>query len=412
MRKLSDLNDYLHWRGDLTFDAVDVCEADYTVFCALSYFPFDDFVRSGFGRKTRLGDVLKKIDLSVREGAEAKKTQRSKKSLKSRKDADTGNNTKPEKAPLEYFSRGDDVIAASVMGSPRFEQLGICGFINKIDTEQQEQFCAMTFVLPTGDVVVTFRGTDHTIVGWKEDFNMGFMSELPSQKDAVKYLHSVAKAFPKAGIYVCGHSKGGNLAMYASFFCNKAIQDRILQVRNLDGPGFMEGVLEREGARTVIDRTKTYVPQSSVVGMLLAHEEPYHVVHSTNYSLLQHYLNSWEITRGTLVEEAGTTNSSQIVDRTLKDWVAAMSIEQRGKLIDGFYEIVLQSDAKTLEELTAGKSTLAMLKAMGKLDPEQKELFKTAYRIFKKSLKKSIPTGKLFTLSAKDAVPAGRAGAK
>ncbi len=200
--------------------------------------------------------------------------------------------------------------------------------------------------------------------------------------------------------------------MYSAFFCDKEVQDRILQVRNLDGPGFMEGVLERKGARTVIDRTKTYVPQSSVVGMLLAHEEPYHVVHSVNFSILQHYLNSWDIERGNPVEVSGTTDSSQIIDRTLKQWVAEMSLEQRSKLIDGFYEIVMQADAKTLEELSAGKSKLAMLKAMGKLDAEQKELFRTAYRIFKKSLKKSIPTGKLFSSSARDAVPAGRAGAK
>ena len=200
--------------------------------------------------------------------------------------------------------------------------------------------------------------------------------------------------------------------MYSAFFCNKEVQDRILQVRNLDGPGFMEGVLEKKGPRTVIDRTKTYVPQSSVVGMLLAHEEPYHVVHSVNFSLMQHYLNSWDIVRGNPVEVSGTTDSSQIIDRTLKNWVAEMSVEQRGKLIDAVYEIVTQSDAKTLEELSAGKCKIAMIKALGKLDPEQKEMIKTAYRIFKNSLKKSIPTGKLFTLSAKEAVPAGRAGTK
>ena len=383
---MGDISDYLYWRGDISFGEVGVCEADYLVFCALSYFPYDGYVKSGFGRKHRIGDVVGKIA----EKAVVKGTVAS------------------EDVPV-YLNKGDDAIAASILKSPRFEDTRICGFINKIDTEKQEQFCAMTFVLSTGDIVVTFRGTDNTLVGWKEDFNMGFMTELPSQKDAVEYLVDAVKAFPKAGVYVCGHSKGGNLAMYSAFFCGREVQDRILQVRNLDGPGFMEGVLAGQGARSVIDRTKTYVPQSSVVGMLLAHEEPYHVVHSSNFALMQHYLNSWEIVRGDFAEESGTTHSSQLIDRTLKQWVSELSVEQRSKLIDGFFEIVSHSDARTLEELSAGKSKIAMIKAAGKIDAEQKELFKTAYKIFKKSLKKSIPTGKLFTVSAEKAAFSGRA---
>ena len=232
--------------------------------------------------------------------------------------------------------------------NPRFADIEMSGFVNRIDTGSQKQFCAMTYRLPTGDIVVNFRGTDDTIVGWKEDFNMGFMSELPSQKDAVEYLSEAAGAFPRSKLYVCGHSKGGNLAMYSAFFCSAKVQRRIVSVRNLDGPGFIEEVLEKEGPKGILGRTKTYVPQSSVVGMLLSHEEPYHVVHSTNYALMQHKLNSWEIRRGEPVGDEGTTNSSQLIDRTLKQWVSEMSIEQRGKLIDGIYEVVSTADAKSV----------------------------------------------------------------
>ena len=290
------------------------------------------------------------------------------------------------------MNKGDDRLSEMIKDSPRFAGLEICGFTNRIDTEQQKQFCAMTFVLPTGDIVVTFRGTDKTIVGWKEDFNMGFMIELPSQKDAVGYLNEVAKKFNNAGIYVCGHSKGGNLAMYSSFFCRSGVQKRIIGVRNLDGPGFIEEVLEKDGPQGILDRTKTYVPQSSVVGMLLSHEEPYHVVHSTNTALMQHQLNSWKIRRGEPVEDEKTTNSSRVIDRTLKQWVSEMPIEQRGKLIESCYEVVEKAGVTTLEELVSGKSTVAMIKAIGKMDDEKKVLIRTAYRMLKKSLKSA--TGK------------------
>ena len=371
---MSDYYDYLSWRGDISFSDVGMCEADYIVFCAVSYLPFDGLVSEDLQTPVRLGDAIKKMRDLVAQTQKPKKTKKA---------------AAKETSDREYMFKGDDRLTELIIESPRFAEIEMSGFVNRIDTEQQKQFCAMTFRLPDGDIVVTFRGTDSTIVGWKEDFNMGFMYELPSQKDAVEYLKDAAKAFPREKIYVCGHSKGGNLAMYSSFFCPARVQKRIVSVRNLDGPGFIEEVLGKEGPKGILERTKSYIPQSSVVGMLLSHEEPYLVVHSTNYALMQHQLNSWEIRRGEPVEEEGTTNSSRRIDRTLKQWVSEMSIEQRGKLIDGVYEIVSESDAKTLAELATGKSTLAMIKAMSKLDDEQKVLFRTAYKIFKESLKQS-----------------------
>ena len=386
---MSDLYDYLGWRGDISFSDLGVCEADYIVFCAISYLPFDGLVSEDLQTPVRLGDAIKRMRELVPQPSKQKKTKKAK---------DVAEKETPDR---EYLFKGDDRLTELITDSPRFADIEMSGFVNRIDTGSQKQFCAMTYRLPTGDIVVNFRGTDDTIVGWKEDFNMGFMSELPSQKDAVEYLSEAAGAFPRSKIYVCGHSKGGNLAMYSAFFCSAKVQRRIVSVRNLDGPGFIEEVLEKEGPKGILGRTKTYVPQSSVVGMLLSHEEPYHVVHSTNYALMQHKLNSWEIRRGEPVGDEGTTNSSQLIDRTLKQWVSEMSIEQRGKLIDGIYEVVSTADAKTLSELTKGKSTVAIIKAMSKLDDEKKVLFRTAYKIFKESLKQSLPTGTLFSSSAR-----------
>ncbi len=350
---MSDLCDYLEWRGDISFAELGMCEADYVVFCSISYLPFDEFFTEKPDRKARLKSIITKMDTPGR----------------------------------VYMHKGDDRFVEALKDSPRFNDLKLCDFVNKIDKEKEEQFCAMTFLLPSGDMVVVFRGTDGTLVGWKEDFNMGFMTELPAQKDAAEYLEKAAYRHRKGNIYVCGHSKGGNLAMYASFFGSAAVQNRIAAVRNMDGPGFLDKVLEKNGPKRVLDRTVTYMPQSSVIGMLLTHREQTHVIHSTNFAIAQHTMLSWELRRGGLVLDKGITDSSQVIDSAIKGWIREMPAEERGKLIEGFYTIAAETDADTLQDLATGKNTLAMIKAMGKLDGETKELFRTAYKIMRESVK-------------------------
>lgn len=363
---MSNIYDYLHWRGDISFAEVGMREVDYTVFAWLSYIPFEDVLTDDFDVQIRAGDALAKV-LEINDPAN------------------------PEGVKRTYTNgKYDEQIMQTIIGCPRFADLKLCGYVNIIDEKVEEQFSAVTFVLPTGDAVVSYRGTDATLIGWKEDFNLGFMDELPAQRDAVTYLEKAAGHFT-GGIYVCGHSKGGNLALYGAGFADDETQDRIIAVRNMDGPGFNEEVLRRAKTQRIINKMETYVPQDSVVGMLLGHDEPYHVVHSVNVSILQHYLYSWEIDRVDFVQEEGITSSSQLLDATLKEWVANMSVEKRSKLIDGFYAVVMASDAKTREELATGKSTLAILKALNKTDEETKQLFKQAYKLFKKSLKKSLP---------------------
>ena len=122
---------------------------------------------------------------------------------------------------------------------------------------------------------MAFRGTDGTLVGWKEDFNMSFADAVPAQLHAVEYLNRAA-ALPGV-LRLCGHSKGGNLAVYAAAFCEPDVQERIAAVRSFDGPGFQQAVTEREAFHRVIDRVRTYVPRASVIGLLLEHEEDYTV---------------------------------------------------------------------------------------------------------------------------------------
>lgn len=156
----------------------------------------------------------------------------------------------------------------------------ITNYINKIDSESEKQFSAITILMPDDTIYISFRGTDNTLIGWKEDFNMTFQTKVPSQLDAVQYVKQIAKKY-KNLIRIGGHSKGGNLAVYAASFCSKTIQERIINVYNNDGPGFHEDVINNIEYKKMLPKVHTYVPQSSIIGRLLYHEENYTVVQST-----------------------------------------------------------------------------------------------------------------------------------
>ncbi len=361
---MGDVYEYLKWRGDISFGDVGIQEADYLVFCHLAYLPFEQILGKSYKQALVLGDVVENINIRLKKGK------------------------------IETMNKSIDRLCECIPDSPRFAEIQMALFSCKIDEEKEEQFCAMSFLLPDNSVVVSFRGTDRTLVGWKEDFNMTFLSELPSQADAVKYLEKTARLYPERDIYVCGHSKGGNLAIYSAAFCRKKTQERIIAVRNLDGPGFDAEILEKDGVKSIIGRARTYVPQDSVIGMLLEHTEPYYVVHSTNFLLLQHCLDSWGICRGEFETDTERTNSSRVVDAAMKKWVNSISVEERNKLVEGVYSVLTSSDATVVADLISGRGALAMIKGYSKLDDETKELIRTARKLFGQSLKKSLPASK------------------
>ena len=222
----------------------------------------------------------------------------------------------------------------------------------------------MTFDLG-GAKYVVFRGTDDTLVGWKENFNMSFMHPVPSQMEAVEYLEYVAEK-TKGKILLGGHSKGGNLAVYAAVKASKATQERIAAVYSNDAPGFDTEFIGGEDYKAVRDRIYTFVPQSSVVGMLLEHEESYTVVKSRSAGLLQHNGFSWEVMGGSFVKLDDVDEESKLIDRSIKDWLVQMSSEERAAVIDSIYEAISATNAKTLTDLSQDK--IKIVKAWNSMD--------------------------------------------
>ena len=353
---MANLLDYLAWRGDLPLDAVPLNDVDALIFARLSYVPFDGIAEeriSLFEAAQRVLDTVSMADAPRACGKE------------------------------------DQQLLTQLLQSPRYADIVLDGYENIFDPVRQEQFAALTLHLPDGSASVAFRGTDGTLVGWKEDFNMSFSTFVPAQLDAVRYLTDAASR-TQGSLYLSGHSKGGNLAVYAAAFCDPEIQERIRGVRNFDGPGFTQQVISQTGFVRILPRVRTYLPQSSVVGMLLEHEEAFTIVESRSVGIYQHNVYLWEIKRGGFVELQQLSASSQLMDRALKDWVAAMPAEDRGRVINGLYTALSATQAETVRDVREHRK-LAALKAVMDLDPETRALTLQAARLLYQSLRRSMP---------------------
>ncbi len=323
--------DYLNWRGDLSFRAAPFCEVDSLILSMLSYVNMEDIVPAP-GRNVELPSVW----------------AASKEFLERYPD--------PKQAKMGVLIPKDIIKMMRAMRSTkRFGPLKMCNFVNMIDSKTELQFSAVTFLLGNGTAVVTYRGTDDTLVGWKEDMNMCFLPVVPAQLKAVEYLHTVAETH-KGKIILAGHSKGGNLAVYAAVHCDPTIRERITAVYSNDGPGFGKNILDDPDYQQVRPLICNLVPHSSVVGMLLEHDENFTVVKSRQKSgLLQHNGLSWEILGNSFVHLKDVTADSRKLDRTVNQWIRDMTPEQREEFAEAVYQLFSVDGAQTLTDLVAAR---------------------------------------------------------
>ena len=343
---MASLFDYLDWRGDLRFSDVGVNEVDNLIFSQISYIDFADIVPSDPSEDAiSLQDAMRQY-LRRHRG---------------------------EKAYLGKLVPSDILsLSAKAAKCRRFSSVKLCGYVNDIDKERQTQFSAITFRLESGIGFVAYRGTDDTLVGWKENFNMSFLQPVPAQRSATEYLERIAAALPEHALYAGGHSKGGNLAVYAAVTASPSVKERLLSVFNNDGPGFSRDFIDSIEYRNISGKIRTIVPQSSVVGMLLEHEEVYEVVKSNASGLLQHNAFSWEVLGGAFIHLDTVSGESKLLDSALKEWLGGMSVAEREEFVDSLYETLSATDAKTLTELTAEK--LKLVKAWGNLGAKERSV--------------------------------------
>ena len=312
---MSNIIDYIKWRRDLSFSQAPINEIDNIILARFSYLPF------------------KYIELNDMETIESISNKM--------KDFD-----------IERFLWDDDKEFIQILGQAnRYKNLKTLNYVEIFDGAAEKQFAAITIMLPNKISYISFRGTDSSLVGWKEDFNMGFMENVPSQKEAVNYLNNIAKK-NRDKLIIGGHSKGGNLAVYSAIFCEDKIKNRIERVINADGPGFDKSVIQTENYKKILNKIETYIPQSSIVGRLLEHEEEYQVVKSIQKGVMQHDIYSWQVEPLELVRIPTLTNNSEIFNGIVRDWVKNTTPEQRKNFINLIYEIIKTTDAKSLGDFS------------------------------------------------------------
>lgn len=358
---MANILDYLKWRGDLTLRQAPFNEIDALILARLSYAPL-----------RLIAPYAQTEEITVREACER---------LLARPDIQS------------IVLRPEDTeLFRALKDNERFRDMGLLNHVDRLDPESQTQFSAMTVRLEGDRLYAAFRGTDNTLVGWKEDFNMSFQCPVPAQASAVEYLRRTIMENP-GNFIVGGHSKGGNLALYASAFCGADAQPRILSVYNFDGPGFNEETLKTPEYRAIRDRAKTFIPQSSIVGMLLGHEEKYIIVRSLEKNgFWQHDVYTWTLERDRLIRLDEVTDSSRFFDRTLKGWVADMEPAQREKFFDALYDVCKQTNAKTVREMEGNwfHSAKTILFSLKNLDDSTKKVINRSLDVLMKNAKSNL----------------------
>ena len=348
---MANILEYLAWRGDLSFAVSPFNEVDNLVLSELAFVDFGGILTEKGNKTVTLREVAECLSVYREEDL-----------------AENGVLIPKEISPLFYMA------AESV----RFRDVALCGFESLIDVDSEMQFAAAAFLLGDGSVFVSYRGTDDTLVGWKEDFNMSFLSVIPAQRCATRFLDHIASLYPSE-LRIGGHSKGGNLAVYASATVSIDVQRRILAVYNNDGPGFLRDFLDSEGYARIRDRVRTIVPDTSIVGMLLEHEASYTVVKSTQTGLFQHDGFSWEVLGTGFVVLDDRTRESKFVDRTLKAWVASIEPKEREEFVEALYKVLSITSASTLSDLHADKE--ALWRILNGITPEQRGVFVKTLRL-------------------------------
>ena len=283
-------------------------------------------------------------------------------------------------------------LFTAMAASPRFRNLRVMGFCEQVDSTQEKQFSAVTFQLEDSSCYLSFRGTNATLVGWKEDFNMAFQSPIPSKVEAVRYLTDVA-AHCDGNLYLGGHSKGGNLAVYAAAFSNPGLQNRILAVFSHDGPGFLPDVLESPQYTAIHEKIHKTVPQSSIVGMLLEHQEEFQIVKSNRISFWQHDPFSWEVDGDHFICIDELTPDARYLDHTLSSFVRALSPEDRERFIDTLYSVVDCNNIDTFAQLWADRKTSlpSIAHEASQLDPDTRKFLLDTIRELATLCVKNIP---------------------
>lgn len=316
---MANVLDYVDWRGDLSFEASPVNEVDKYIFAVIGKPDYTGIIpadSSTVSLRAAVGGYFQRYP-----------------------DA--------EKLGLVASAYTLPVLKKLAL-SPRYRAVRLSNFINKVIVEETEQFSALT-VHADGVNYISFRGTDDSIVGWKENCELAVKDSVPAQRDALTYLVETAKTC-EGPLVVCGHSKGGNLAIYAACTAPKEIQKRITEVISYDGPGFMADFLDSEGYLCMEGKITTMVPYKSLVGVLLNQAGDLQVIQAEEAGVVGHDGLTWNVTRDGFVRAEQLSEISKFFRTSMAETLDEMGTEDRGELVEEIFEALTSTGAENLSE--------------------------------------------------------------
>ena len=322
---MPNIFDYLEWRGDVPFSADPFNDVDGLVLAELAYTLFDGIVPED-GKKISLGQVREEFF----------RDHKRESLMRSEKHFD--------RAPL---------LMDGMMSGARFSGTKFSDYIDIVDTKSDMQMSAVTYSLSDGSLYIAFRGTDRSIVGWKEDLNMSYLPETGGQRKAIEYLERVGSR-EKGPIRVGGHSKGGNFAVYASAFAGSGVKDRIIQVYSHDGPGFRPEVLKSKEYAEILPKIISIIPDTSIIGLLLTSEVTHKVIESSAKGLEQHDALTWEVLRNDFVP-AELSDIGVFLRDTQSDWLSKIDDLSRHEFVETLFSLFEATGMGTFGAMSESK---------------------------------------------------------
>ena len=319
---MAGILDYINWRGDLTFAQSPLNEVDSLILANLSYVPFDSIVPSPWEEDS----------ITLREASEAFWREKNEKDL------------------LRRFSliKMTPFSMRRIAETKRFGDMKLMYYQNSVRKEEHSQFSAICIQIEKGNYFLAFRGTDDTIIGWEENFRMCFET-VPAQRKAADYLNYVGRKL-NGNLWLGGHSKGGNLAVYAAAKARPQLQQRIQGIYNNDGPGFSKSMLSSIGYQRIKKKIHKYVPDASLIGMLLEHDENFTIVSSGESGLKQHDPTTWRVLGTQFVSIPKRKAESRFLSHTVHEWIYSLSLEERKQFVTSLFDVMEESEIETLDD--------------------------------------------------------------
>lgn len=369
---MTNLFDYLIWRGDITFNQVPFNKLDALCLAQISYVIFDGLISEDFKHYKTLNQL----------GKEFKKLPDFKSRLK---------------IGFLINDKTSDLMI-SCGNTKRFKDVKVCGYKNIFSENDVEQFAAITFII-NKKAIVAYRGTDDSLIGFQEDFQIGYKDEIPAQKYGLEYFADLGKAYPFYHYILLGHSKGGNLAMYTAVNCHKNLRRKITGIYNFDGPGFTKDFFQRYEYLEIKDKLYSFYPQLSIVGMLFHHPENYEIVESSNFAIMQHDALSWNVIGPNFVTRDEFMEEGKIFAKSFNNWIDKISMKERQQFVESLFFLIKASGYKNLLDIVKNliPASAKIIAAYTKMNQKDKEEFKEIFGLLLSTVKSQLPIFKFLS---------------